>query len=377
MKRVVLLCALLSAPLALALPGQGGIPPRPPPGWCPAPGKVKLVCFALCGYTCEWPPHPAVQTGQLTPSIYPVAVMYAVPGRSSSMAYSQGDKVGSSTSIGSSWKNGINVEFDAKEHVLFTYGQVNFQFGQDWGSSAKGTVDVTVEHASGYRKLGEVDDVDHGDDEVWFLMDPTIELEITPESVYGARSVKWSFSATAPGTLYFLYAGEISGARPIPAGVQQTLDRYGVSASDVAELANADPFITTPGSNPAGDPVRFDLLWTGPYRPVAGAGDQPNPQSYAVSRKLANTIDQSSEVTVSTSVKIGAGLDFIGLTKASLSFQDKFSFTQSTAKKNSLETNSANTITVGQPAFGYLGPTVLRVYEDKVFKTYVFHLDWM
>lgn len=39
-------------------------------------------------------------------------------------------------------------------------------------------------------------------------------------------------------------------------------------------------------------------------------------------------------------------------------------------------TGSMDGFTVGQPAFGYSGPTILHVYQDKIYKTYAFALDW-
>lgn len=353
-------------------------PPRPAPSWCPAPGVLSTRFAAPAGYywVCTWPPRPQTQKGQLTPTIYITHIVYAVAGRSSSMAYVQGDKVGSTTTAGATFRNGVEVEFDVKANVIVAGGQLNVKAGQEWGSTAKGTVDVTVEQASGYRKLGEVDGVDHDSDEVWFLMNPTLDLAITPESPYGPATVVWSFSASSPGTPYFLYAGEINGHRPMPAGVQETLGRFGVNGSDLFDLRNADPWINNPSKNPATDPARFDLLWQGPYRPVGAAGDQASIQSYSVTRRIANTVEQSSDVTTYTTVKAAADLAFFLLAKTTLSIQDKFTWNQSTGSKNSLETNTANTITVGQPAFGYGGPQVLRIYEDKVFKTYVWQLDW-
>jgi hypothetical protein len=62
----------------------------------------------------------------------------------------------------------------------------------------------------------------------------------------------------------------------------------------------------------------------------------------------------------------------------SLTSPSTWTWTESTSVKDSAGTSLSEqpTVVVGQPTFEYAGPTILRVYVDKIWKTYFFSLDW-
>ncbi len=51
------------------------------------------------------------------------------------------------------------------------------------------------------------------------------------------------------------------------------------------------------------------------------------------------------------------------------------SWITTTTTKHTNATNTTESLVIAQPDFGYTGPTILRVYEDLMWHTYVFALD--
>lgn len=335
---------------------------------CPGGVQLRNQCVPI-------PPHPVPVSGVVVPAFMVTHVVYAVPGASSSVSYSNGDTVGSSTSLTKSWKNNLDVTAGVRGGFLFASGQITFGVGEAWGGSSKDTVDVSIEQDDGYKKLGQVDGVDHDDDEVWFVAQPSFTVTVTEASVYGPGGVVWTINPQGPFTPYYMLVGELRGTRAIPHDVLTTIQGWGITAEYYPELLKADPFASADDSILATQHERFDLVGVFPYIPVSTPGYKANTQTFSLQRKFTNTSESQSQVSYSVSVRIGGSLG-TEIAKSFWTVQDKFSFTNTTGTKDSTATSSQDTITVGQPAYGYTGPTVLRVYEDKIWKTFVTSLDW-
>lgn len=343
---------------------------------------ARLECVTTRDYGCpgatayQWqcspenPPPPEWKTGRIVPHFIITHVVYSVPGKSSSMAYSQGETVGSTLTLEKSSKNEVKVEAGSKG--LMTGGGPTFflQVGHTWGTTKTDATDLAVTHSTSYRKNGQTDFVDHNDDEIWFIINPVIQVAALPESVYGPARFNWELD-TSGAVPFYLTVGELTKRHPMDPGLKAALEQWGITEEEYPELLKADPFVN--GEPATMDPARFDFVGSFPYRPVPAPGYQPSPQTQTVSRKLANASTAKGESSYYVGFREGAEFVFL---KLYFWVDEKLTVTSSTSFKTSTETNGSTTITVGQPAYGYPGPQVVRVYEDKVWKTYVFRLEW-
>lgn len=324
------------------------------------------------------PPHPKSEKGTFSPKVFITHVNYAVPGKSSSMEYSAGDTVGSSFTTSDANEETVKTTIGFEGDVFGNAkGSFSLAFGSTWGSSRADQTDVTLSQTNGYKKLGGVDDINHDDDEIWFLISPEFPVVATPDSFYGPGSLTWDFSTPVGGIPYYLYVGEILGTRPMPPGVKADLiDKWGFTQADLNQLLAADPFIAGLAPNTPLDPARFDLIETFPYKPVPAAGYPAASQTFTLNRKELNGTTLTRSIAYTTELQVKGGLGFFGIGGAFWQFNGSTKFTHSTSLKTAVTNEVQSKITVGQPAFGYAGPTVLRVYEDKIWKTFVFALDW-
>jgi hypothetical protein len=314
------------------------------------------------------------------------------------MAYSVGDTIGANFSAEKSFKNEFAVTWGVKEGALFPGGTFELELGSNWESGSGDSTDFALSFTSAYRKNGQSDFINHNDDEVWFIVKPVFKLKVWPESPYGGAKVEMGMQKAGEGVPFFLYAGELNGNYPISPGVVEALTRWGFQFEDLDELLKADPlappgpgalarYIGTATSVPPPpwgneliktmDPARFELLGVYPYKPLTSPSASASVQSYEVARKNVITTSSSASTSYIVRAQLGAEFGPPGGAKAFVKIQDKMTFTNKSSVKNSTETNMKNTVTVAQPSFGYVGPTVLRVYVDRIWKTYVFQVDWI
>jgi len=314
------------------------------------------------------------------------------------MAYSVGDTIGSNFTLDGSFRNEFKVVAGVKEGVLFPSGNFEIEAGNTWETASSTSTDIALTVTNSYRKNGQADFINHNDDEVWFVVKPVFALKVTPASPYGAPQVEWGIQKAGEGIPFFLYVGELNGTYPMPPGVVQALTQWGFQFDDLDELLKADPlappgpgamarFYGTVTSLPPApvsnelrktmDPARFVLLGSFPYKPMTSPTATASAQSYEVARKDAATASNSASLAYSIRVQFGASVGAPGGPSAFLRVEDKMTFTSKASRKNSTEHNTRNTVTVAQPSFGYVGPTVLRVYVDRIWKTYVFQVDWI
>jgi len=68
------------------------------------------------------------------------------------------------------------------------------------------------------------------------------------------------------------------------------------------------------------------------------------------------------------------GIPFVIKVKGSGSLA--LTWTNSSSTKRSTANKTIDSLTIGQPSSDYNGPTLLHLYEDRIYKTYAFTLDW-
>jgi F5/8 type C domain len=177
------------------------------------------------------------------------------------------------------------------------------------------------------------------------------------------------------GISMFVYAGWLNNAMQMPSDVRSTLDFYGITPDKYATLLHADPLFTGIAPNQTMDANRFAFIGTFPYQPPFGQGDQASSQSYSIDQKSTETSTLAFDDSYSVGLSASGGFN-VGVFSSKLSISSTWTWTNSSTFKNSNGTGMTDSFTIGQPAFGYSGPTLLRAYVDKIYHTYAFTLDF-
>ena len=351
-------------------------------GWELIPKPAGTTCNSS-GYpgSCDGTNAQCVRTvskGSMFPNFLVTHVVYAPPGRFSSMSYTAGNTYGSTISTSDSYKAGTSVTIsNSGGFLFFAQGGITVKAGRDWGSTQTNVTDVSTSYTSTYRKPGQVNSVDHDDDEIWFLVGPKIDVTITPKTSTLPQLLDWQFAPTQPASAYtyYVYVGELRNPATMPQNVKDFLDSRGITPAYYGELLKADPWAAGAPPNPTLDPNRYVFLKSFPYQPPQSPGDLPTTITDTVLRSVSNNTTNDSFTTYSTGTTFSGDTSFFGLVSFSLKVDSQVSFTASTSRKTSDGSSTSEQIVIGQPDYGYAGPTLVRVYEDKIWKTYFFSLD--
>jgi hypothetical protein len=330
--------------------------------------------------TCEF---IKTEPGTVIPTFYVTHVIYAPPGDSSEVSYSSGNVLGSNTSTSRSFKVDVNVTAKTEAKFLGNGGSISVSVGAGWGNTSRTSTDVTVTTQVGIVKPGAADFVDHamadfqnhGSDEIWFLVKPRMDFQITPAWGSIPQQMEWSF-ATQSFLQYFVYVRELRDPSIMPANVKSFLDSQGITAAYYSQLLAADPLAAGLYPNTAMDAARFDYVGQVPYVPPARPQDTRTRQTFSLTRATTNTSTVTRESTYTTSIAMTGSVSFLSMFKGSLTGSTGLTFSHSTSKQNTTGSSQSQAFTLTQPPYGYAGPTVARVYLDKVWKTFVFSVDY-
>lgn len=322
-------------------------------------GKPLCVCIAD-----ETPPI----TGTVTPNYYVTHVLYAVPGKSSAVAYTSGSTFGSTSTLDNSFTSDEKVTVSSGGGIIGT-ADITVTTGASFGNTSTDSTDIAITLTRGYTKFGEDDFVNHDDDEIWFLVRPLIDVSFTD-----ASHMSWSFRAGQQLVPYWVYVGWLKAPSSMPPPVKSYLDSVGITASYYPELLKADPYAY--GDVPI-DPGRFDLPIGNnfPYEPPLNPGDKPSIQTSALLRDVTNSSTVKETTTYMVGYSVSGSVDFLGLFSSKVTVANNLTFTMSTSTKLSDKTSEGETITIGQPLYGYTGPTHVKAYVDKIWKTFLFRLE--
>ena len=354
---------------------------------CPPPYKLKCKGSGTLPYNfnllcdCVPPPPPPAIFDIVVPTFYITHVVYAPPGKSSSISYSNSTSFGTTTSGTKGFKTDVKVSAEVDTGFILADSSVTVSGGKAWGTTRTDATDVVLQTTSGYKKTGQIDGINHDYDEIWFLIRPVLDVTFQPAGQVPGQfaSVKWKFAANQDGRSnaipYFVYAGWLTNAMQMPAEVKQVLDSYGITPDYYDDLLSADPLAHGVAANQMLDPNRYEFIGAFPYLPPFSPGDAPSTQTFSVEQKTTNSMTTVSDNSYSVGLSIGAKLNILSF-KTKLTASSTWTWTNSKSEKLSTGLGSTDALTVGQPAFGYAGPTLLHVYEDRIYKTYVFTLDW-
>lgn len=325
--------------------------------------KCPLVTFGYCA--------DAPVFGTVVPNFQVTYVVYSPPGRGSSVNYSQGATLGSSTSLSQGGSNATDFGVMIGADVIIASGQMNVNTNFTVAGTVAKQQDVSLDLTQGLRVPGQGDFVNHDYDQIWFMVKPAIHIKLQDRP--GTTEVSWQYADGQQVTQFWVYAGEMAGHLAIPPDIKAQLDVWAITPAEYPALLAADPFFGPQATTGPLDPDRFSLVQVLPYRPLGSASEQPTTITYSTQQKTTGS------TTVEETQGYSVGATWMGevkfILKARLTVGDRVTFTNKTSLKLSNGSTTTDSLTLGQPSFGYAGPVVLAVYVDKLWHTYAFRLE--
>jgi hypothetical protein len=301
------------------------------------------------------------------------------------MQYQNTTSVGSSLSTTKSFQNSTDVTASVSVGPMkdssLAGDNASLTANHTFGNSETKEVDLTTTWAQGTKKPGETNGIDHDWDEIWFVVHPIMNMSFTPGASGAPSATNWQFGqgdGENTDITGFAYAGELSGDFPLSAQNQQLFSAFNITPDMYPEILQADAFFQGISPVPGMDTDRFDYIDEFPYQPPLSAllpGQMPTTQPYSVTQSSTTSDTMTNSYSNSVGFTISGGFD-AGVFRSQLTVSSKWTWTHSSSDKESSSIGSMDTLTVGQPDFGYNGPGLLHVYEDRIFKTYAFTLDY-
>jgi hypothetical protein len=304
-------------------------------------------------------------TGTVRPLYHLLTVIYAPPGTNggnsqSSVDYGSSSSAGTTTSTGNSFKAGGALEVTTGLPVI----GVNEDFTASSMSTNNSAVEIKKNQDNDIKvRAPNTDGINHDEDMFCLWLNPLLNLTFDPSG-----NIQWTMGVDGAFMItQYVLAGELKNPATMRIAVKQTLDQYGLTESDYAEILATNPFATTPAPL---DPDRFVEETILTYEPPQHPTDPIAVQSYTLTNSVMSTTAHSTQVDLAVSVKVSGGIT--GLLKLGATGSFQWTYTSSSGSTN-LSSQSANA-TIAAPSFGYAGPTNVIVYWDTVFNTFMFEL---
>jgi hypothetical protein len=318
---------------------------------------------------------PVLLTGTAQAKYVVLTVIYSPPGTNgghstSSVSYSAGSTTGTTTSASESFQAANSISFTGSASYLGSSGSIGVSFSVSQSDTDSQSLTIQKSATSAIAQAGpSVDGINHDQDEIWLLLNPTLNLAVST-----VPSASWNFSnsmSPVSSPIQYLYVGWLNGDQQMPAPIATLLQNAGITPQDYPTILARDPFAT---SAPI-DQNRFLLLnTTFPYEPPLTATDPVPTQTYNVTNSSTSTTGSETVDTYKVGLTITASPSFLGLAKATLKDSASWQWTNKSSQTNTTGSSESASLTIGGPAYGYTGSTVMEVYFDTMYKTFAFAL---
>lgn len=320
--------------------------------------------FTPCLADDEPPPPPA--KGTAFPKYYILTVVYAPPGKAgggsaSVVEYKDGSTTGTITSANKSFKTEVKVSVEASAFG----GSAGVNFGGSKKSSDASKLEISKSTTTTIKDPGgSVDGIDHNRDLIYLLLNPKVDITVQ------GNNAGWTMGVTGPSAMIqFVHVGWLKDSATMPKGVADLLASRGLNAADFKEILKVDPFAD--GSTTI-DPNRYlPAATTFPYEPPFAQGESGPTLTWSQDNKSVATSTKGTEHSYTIGVTAGAGFN-VGVVKTKMNVALGWTWTNSSERSTSEGSTQTATVTVGSPSFGYTGSSLMEVYYDSLFKSYMF-----
>jgi hypothetical protein len=324
------------------------------------------TAYKYCEYPgfgpCECYDTPTYQTTTADAKYSIAAVWYSVPGPGSTTTYTAQSMSGTTTSKSNDCSYGftIGVQNDVG-FKPYVDASLSVSFGHTWSQSSTTAIDSKVTYQTDNTIDGKgADDVDHSRDEIVLLIKPKVVF--TSAWLHGTLvDVKWALDGSG-ALLYPLQVGWLLDPATMPQNVSRDLGAWGVFPTDYTEMLKADPYAYDPAGIAQPASQRFECVEQLYYLPGL-----PNHITYSMSNSYSSTVTTGTSHTY----KVKLGLEGTILSQK-FSADNSWTWENSSSTANTSSTATTARLYLNQPSASYTGSTVLYVYVDKVYKTFLY-----
>ena len=314
-------------------------------------------------------PSNQPQSGAATPRYTVLTVIYAPPGTnggksSSSVDYSNASLTGTTTSISSSFKAGLDISASAGNDgktAGSASGGADFSYSVTSGNTSAIEIKKTATFDIATTGPG-ADGINHDEDLIYLWLNPQLTISIDPWN-----NLNWELGYSGSQmVVQYVHVGWLKNPASMPAGLHQQLTAAGLTTSDYAAILATDPFAS--GSATI-DPNRFvPTTFTFPYNPPLNAADPVPSQKLALTNTVTYTASNSSQVQYGVSLTGG----IVAAVGTVLKAVGQLQWTNSSSAGTTNQSSQSATVSIGGPAFGYSGPPDVQVYWDTVYNSFMF-----
>lgn len=336
----------------------------------PASGNATLYPVRISGIWVAV--GPILINGTVVPKYLVLTVIYAPPGTNgghstSSVSYGTGSSTGTTTSSSQTFKVSNSVSAEGSGGILGNGVAAGVSFAYSRASTDSQSLEIKKSTSATISQAGPAQDgVSHDEDEIWLLLNPTVNLALS------SSSAAWTLANATPSPIQYVHVGWLNGHQPMPAGVAAALQSGGITSQDFPNILARDPLA---GGSSSLDPIRFvSLNTTFPYEPPYSANDPVPTVTFNISNSSTTTTGSTVEDTYTVGLTTSLSGDYLEFAKATLKDTASWAWTNKSSQSIVTGTSQSATLTVGGPAYGYTGGTLMQAYLDTMYNTFVFSI---
>jgi hypothetical protein len=354
--------------------------------------QVFAACMARCENNCNRPPTCKSGTGAIFPKYYVLGLVYAPPGctstssekcaTQSSVDYKDGSSMGTKVSADSSFASGVSATVNTGFGIggIATFG-ASVSGGYANTSTDSSSQTITKGKSLEIKVGGNQDGVDHDQDVFLLFLNPAVAIKESHTVVNDACGpvdvnwfVGWSTNATGEA-IYEIPVAWLKNPSIMPANVAAQLKALNFTNTDYQTILAMDPFAN--GSTTI-DSQRFaPTTYSFPYEPPLQQSDCNNGvcSCMSLSEGITNEFQTAVQSSSQTQYKLGfhesGGLD-IGIFNLGASSDQNFTWTSTSTQADTTDSTQSATAAVSCPSIGYSGPTIMSIYWDTLFGSFLF-----
>jgi len=344
-------------------------------------GDDVTVTNVFVGTITTFPTPPV----RLNPKYLVIGVGYAAPGPST-VDYGDSTSFGSRLSFTSSLQTGTSVTTTETLNQNAPISTTS-SFSQRFQDGRSNTVEKTTSNDIIIPgPANSLDGIDHRRDRIFVWLNPTFRVSADSANSLLLNSLDVDSRDPVPFDVVQLTVAELQD-RVFDAGNASRLERSwspsgALNNDDFDRILLTDPLA---GGSTVIDPERFDPLPDGSFNYApADAGGLPITQRRTIRFSAGTTISGSATFTAGVKFDTGtnqtetmrdeAGVVFDTL-KTDVKTTHMLDVTASISLDTTATTTETTTISLTGPVAGYQGPTALRAYRDKLYRTIMFAFD--
>jgi hypothetical protein len=314
---------------------------------------------------------PVLIKGNAVAKYIVLTVIYAPPGTNgghstSSVSYQAGSTTGTLTSASQTFKTANSLSFEGSGGFLGSGGGAGLSFDVSKSTTDSQSLEIKKSTTSTISRTGPSQDgINHDQDAIYLLLNPTVTLALS------SSSAAWLL-ANSSSPIQYVYVGWLNGHAPMPSNVEAVLTSAGITSADYPDILARDPLAS---GSMTPDPSRFvSLNTTFPYEQPYSASDPVPTITTTISDSSTVSTGTSSEDTYKVGLSISATGGFLDFAKATLKDTSSWEWTNKSSTSSTTGGSQSASVTIGGPAYGYNGPTVIRVYIDTLYRSFAFAL---